>query len=381
MSASLIIPEMKITILQGAFLPVPALRGGAIEKAWEALGQSFADAGHKVTHISRMCDGLPENEKMGRVQHIRVKGFDGVKNPLLLKILEIFYVLRVKRVLPSADILVTHAFWAPLLLNKEKFGKIYVHVGRYPKGQLKFYKRASRFQVPTKAISEAVRKEIPERANEISVLPYPVNWRVEKCASYSERSSTLLFLGRIHPEKGVLELITAFKNIPLNNRKGWKLCIRGPWRLDQGGGGESYLSQIEKQAEDSGSSVEILEPTFSVPELKASLERAKLFVYPSFAEKGETFGLAVLEAMSCGCVPIVSSLECFQDLVIDQKNGYVFDHRSNNVVQLLANKLEEAIQAVEKNEVYSNECINKSKEYEVERLARKYIEDFKVLVG
>ena len=77
---------------------------------------------------------------------------------------------------------------------------------------------------------------------------------------------------------------------------------------------------------------------------------------------------------------IVSSLECFQDLVIDQKNGYVFDHRSNNVVQLLANKLREAIQASEKNRIYSNECLNIAKEYEVERLARKYIEDFKILL-
>ena len=44
---------MKITILQGAFLPVPAIQGGAIEKAWEALGQAFAVAGHNVTHISK----------------------------------------------------------------------------------------------------------------------------------------------------------------------------------------------------------------------------------------------------------------------------------------------------------------------------------------
>lgn len=371
---------MRITILQGAFLPVPALRGGAIEKAWEALGQCFGDAGHSVTHISRLCDGLLENEKIGTVQHVRVKGFDSVKNSLFLKFLEIFYVLRVKKVLPQADILVTHAFWAPLLLNKEKFGKIYVHVGRYPKGQLKFYKKASRFQVPTKAILGAVQKEIPDRAKAISVLPYPINWRVEKSPSFFDRPSTLLFLGRIHPEKGVLELIKAFKNTPFNIRKGWKLCLRGPWRFEQGGGGESYLSQVKSEAKDGGSTVEILEPTFSVTELKASLERAKLFVYPSFAEKGETFGLAVLEAMSCGCVPIVSSLECFQDLVIDQKNGYVFDHRSSNVVQLLAKKLGEAIQASENNRIYSNECINIAKEYEVERLARKYIEDFKILL-
>ena len=55
---------MRITILQGAFLPVPAIRGGAIEKAWQVLGEAFVKAGHDVTHISRLCDGLPEQESI-----------------------------------------------------------------------------------------------------------------------------------------------------------------------------------------------------------------------------------------------------------------------------------------------------------------------------
>ena len=33
---------MKITIVQGAFLPVPPLMGGAVENIWFALGQDFA---------------------------------------------------------------------------------------------------------------------------------------------------------------------------------------------------------------------------------------------------------------------------------------------------------------------------------------------------
>ena len=33
---------MRITIAQGAFLPVPPKRGGAIEKAFHALAQEFA---------------------------------------------------------------------------------------------------------------------------------------------------------------------------------------------------------------------------------------------------------------------------------------------------------------------------------------------------
>ena len=52
---------MKITILQGAFLPVPPLRG-AIEKAWQALGEAFVRAGHEVTHISRLCDNYQKRK-------------------------------------------------------------------------------------------------------------------------------------------------------------------------------------------------------------------------------------------------------------------------------------------------------------------------------
>ena len=96
------------------------------------------------------------------MRHLRVGGFNSVNNAVLLKIKELLYVIRAQKVLPEADLLVTHAFWAPLLLPKVKFGKIYVHVGRYPKGQLKYYKKACCFQVPTKAIGAAVKEEISE---------------------------------------------------------------------------------------------------------------------------------------------------------------------------------------------------------------------------
>ena len=101
---------MKITILQGAFLPVPPLRGGAIEKAWQGLGEAFARAGHEVTHISRLCDGLPKEESIDGVRHIRIAGAEACRSPLLLKIREFSYVWRAQKVLPPADILVTHAF-------------------------------------------------------------------------------------------------------------------------------------------------------------------------------------------------------------------------------------------------------------------------------
>jgi glycosyltransferase involved in cell wall biosynthesis len=157
-----------------------------------------------------------------------VKGFDSVQNKWLLKLKEWFYVYRARKVLPPSDILVTHTFWAPLMLDPQQYGKIYVHVGRYPKGQFKFYGKASRFQVPTIAIKEAVKKEIPDRDREISVLPYPLEWDVKSYANYETRSKRILYLGRLHPEKGVLELVNSFRDVSEKLPSEWRLRVRGP---------------------------------------------------------------------------------------------------------------------------------------------------------
>lgn len=372
---------MKITILHGAFFPVPALRGGAIGKAWHGLGQVFASKGHQVTHVSRKCDGLAEEERNGNVQHLRVAGFNSVNNPYLLKLKEFFYVLRAKKVLPQADILVTHAFWAPLLLPKLKFGRIYVHVGRYPKGQLKYYRNAGCFQVPTKAIRAAVKKEIPKSRQMISVLPYPLNWKVDFETDYLKRDLKIFYLGRVHPEKGVAELIEAFNNIPINIRRDWKLSIRGPWRTEQGGGGKKFINQLKKMTSERNASIELLDPVFSESKLKDELRSARIFAYPSLAERGETFGLSVLEAMSCGCVPIVSALQCFKDLVENNKNGYVFNHKSTHPDDSLISVLSKAMQFEANNITLSNEARIKSKKFEVEEVSQNYLDDFEKLLS
>ena len=66
---------MKITIVLGAFFPVPPLLGGAVEKVWFALGQEFVRQGHQVVQISRRHPDLPESEVIAGVRHARVKMF------------------------------------------------------------------------------------------------------------------------------------------------------------------------------------------------------------------------------------------------------------------------------------------------------------------
>jgi len=77
--------------------------------------------------------------------------------------------------------------------------------------------------------------------------------------------------------------------------------------------------------------------------LRRILPAATLFCYPSLAEKGESFGLAALEAMACGTPPLVSSLECFRDFVSEGRTGWVFDHRGADPEAALAKALEAAM--------------------------------------
>lgn len=64
-----------------------------------------------------------------------------------------------------------------------------------------------------------------------------------------------------------------------------------------------------------------------------------IFCYPSLAERGETFGVAIAEAMAAGAAPVVSNLACFNELVRDGDTGLVFDHRGPGAEERLADVL------------------------------------------
>ena len=128
------------------------------------------------------------------------------------------------------------------------------------------------------------------------------------------RQRVLLYIGRIHPEKGVHLLIEAFHCLAVRKMlRDWRLVIVGPWQTNMGGGGPSYRDALSRLALRLGERCTLVGPVFEQAGLMEFYRSASLFVYPTLAEKGEALPIAPLEALAMGCPALVSSLECFTD--------------------------------------------------------------------
>jgi glycosyltransferase involved in cell wall biosynthesis len=374
---------MKITIVLGAFFPVPPIRGGAVEKIWFALGQEFVRRGHGVVQISRAAPAFHRQEILSGVKHVRVRGFNAPRSLFWLKILDLIYSLRTMSILPEADIVVTNTFWLPILLRNSKHGKVYVHVARYPKGQMRFYGRAARLQAPSHAVARAIAEQAPQLQDKIAVVPYPAPQAKMDHAPLptGKREKIILFVGRVHPEKGVHLLVDAFANMPRDLCSEWKLSILGPAEEELGGGGERYLTELKRVAAKAGGQVFFRGAIFDSAMLEQNFRAARLFVYPSLAERGESFGLAPLEAMTHACAVMVSNLNCFSDFIRESETGFVFDHRSNNPAQALRDKIEKVIVDPMLLARVSDAGYRKSADYSLDRVADQFLRDFSSLVA
>jgi glycosyltransferase involved in cell wall biosynthesis len=375
---------LKITIVQGAFLPIPALLGGAVEKVWAALGREFAARNHQVTHLSRQHPNLPTEETTDGVRHIRIPGFDTPASLIRLKLLDLIFTVRVLRKLPPADILVTNTFWLPLLARDRSRGHVYVHVARYPKGQIRFYTRAARLQTVSHAVAEAIVIGAPKLTDRVRVIPYPM---IEDCpapiniSANTLREKTVLYVGRVHPEKGVHLLIEAFTAIAPQSRADWRLVIVGPSEVRLGGGGDEYAHLLRTLAAPIADQVDWIGPVFDTVELDQIYRRATIFTYPSLAERGETFGLAPLEAMARGCVPVVSNLGCFRDFIEDQVDGIFFNHASDQPAKMLATELAELMRKDGQCAELSRGATRKAETYRMDRITTLFLNDFQSICG
>lgn len=128
----------------------------------------------------------------------------------------------------------------------------------------------------------------------VAIVPNGVDLPRQRESLGPKAVKTVLFLGRIHPVKGLMNLVAAWEQL---RPVGWRMLLAGP---DEEGH-RAELAQAISRAK--------LNDVFSftgavTDEEKAELYRlADLFVLPSFSEN---FGLAIAEALANG-VPVITT--------------------------------------------------------------------------
>lgn len=315
----------------GFFLPVPALAGGATEKIWPRLGELMTAEGHEVTIVSRRWPGLPDREQKDGVLHLRLPGFGHTRSLPANLALDFLWGLRVARALPPGDVVVCNTVSLPVWLRRLKpsAGRVAVVLGRMPKGQNRAYGGVDLVLATSEAVAAKARAENPALASRMVVFPNPMDWALHAGASAQNmpgRPLTIGYIGRIHPEKGLEQLLDAAVLLAKRtDLPAWKLALIGPVSVAQGGGGETYRDGLlTRYGPTLGARLEFVPPVFDPKALAHHYGNLDVFCYPSLAAQGEGLSIAPIEAMAAGAVPVVSRLDCYRDLIVPDDNGRQF---------------------------------------------------------
>jgi len=378
---------MKISIVTGFFLPVPAVQGGAIEKIWLRLAQEFAAAGHEVNLFSRRWPGFPDSEQLGGVGLRRLPGFSHTRSLPRNLLLDLLWGLRVARRLPPADIVVCNTVTLPAYLSliRPSAGRVVAFLGRMPKGHGHFYGRVDRLAATSEAVRTQLLAENPRLAARTRILRNPIDWQLHQASAAKAPPSearTIGYVGRMNPEKG-LEILLEAAGV-LHRRgglPGWRLRVIGPQRVAEGGGGEAYVDSLRERAARSGAPVTLEPPIYQAETLARAYGQMDVFCYPSLAEKGEGLSVAPIEAMAAGAVPVVSALECYRDAIRSGENGLVFDHRAPNAADLLADQLGLLLQQPAERARLAAAAAASARQFDYAAVAAEFLADFRVLAS
>ena len=385
---------MKIAIVGGFFLPIPAVAGGATEKTWDILSRVFADADHRVTIYSRRWTHSIESSQDPRICYRQITGFKHSSSLIVNLWRDFIWSRRVYRQLADADIVIVNAIALPLWLGKLKpsAGRVVILTGRVPKGQYRLYNHISLVIAASKPVLDQVGAENPRLLPVGSVYGYPIDFNLlageerPKRQSHPDPAGAPLrigFIGRIHREKGIEQVIDAL--IDLSQRTGlpkWSMTFCGPVDVARGGSGEDYLEGGVQRMRQvlSPEQIEIIPPVFTAEKLAEIYRSIDIFILPSLSENGETFGVAAIEAMAAGCAVITSRLRCFSDYLIPSQNGLNYDHRASNAPVLLADTIELLLTDEPLRERVAKEGQETAKAYDFNRFGNRMLKAFHQLL-
>jgi glycosyltransferase involved in cell wall biosynthesis len=269
-------------------------------------------------------------------------------------------VFDLKKLTADLDIIYSADMWYPYTYQAVKTGiptivmeweNIPKNVEARPYSKIKRYNReyATHFVAITEKAKEALIIE-GVSPNRISVVPAGIdcerfkpaerNELVVKKLGISKDSIRILFVGRLVPEKGILDLLRAFSML-LRNVQDVELMVVGS-------GSSSMQLQISRLVANLkiGDKVKLL-GNIEYSNMPQIHNLADIFCLPSIPTKtwAEQFGYSMVEAMACGKPVVSTSTGSIPEIVKNRTTGILVKPNNSRelesaIEELILNKQE-----------------------------------------
>lgn len=191
---------------------------------------------------------------------------------------------------------------------------------------------AKKFKFKILVLNKIDEIVIKKHVDDVHVVPMGVDLN-----SYSYKEDTTsefdaIFVGRIHPQKGLNDLIKIWK-IVSEKLPNAKLALIG-------GGSQEDIKDLTNNIKISGLTKEIIFLGFKEGAEKIDfLRKSKIFMMPS---RYESFAMTIIEAMAVGLPVCAYSLPVFQELYgqeLEYANIGDYKKFSENIIHLVGNEL------------------------------------------
>jgi glycosyltransferase involved in cell wall biosynthesis len=290
---------MRIAEIAPPWLAVPPKGYGGIEWVVAVLADGLVERGHDVTLFA-----TGDSKTSARLEYAfeRAPGPKFINDPWY----DTIHTLHALRDPEGFDVLHVHTPWSALVVPA-LLGCPTVHTlhGSFTPEMRRLYRELGD-RVRYVAISENQRSHMPEIPyagvvyNGIDVESYPFR---------AEKDDFLVFLGRAHPDKGVLRAAEAAKEA------GLPIVIASKVANPEE---QEYWTQVVLPSLPPGATVmgEIDEE-----EKRDLLSRARAVLFP--IDWDEPFGLVMTEAMACGTPVIATPRGSVPEIVVDGETGFI----------------------------------------------------------
>ena len=345
---------MRVALLSSGLIPVPPVRGGAVEEYVYQLSRHLRRFGVDAVVIdANYDDDKLVYEELNGAQIVRIptaKPFIGFKERIIKEFLfgraASRYISR-----EGFDIIHVNTAWAGFALALHKSigklkcrGFVYtchnplwpedkVHIGEKIVRLMEGYimKIADTIIALNKTMYRALTEKAKIDPRNVVIVPNGVDTEFFRPGLKDERilnrygleeQSYILFVGRVSPEKGVHILLQAFKQIVNDVPKNFKLVIVGPLTSTFNSTQISnYAKAMMNYAKEELGERVVFTGAIDRNSLRILYSNAYCFVLPSLAE---AFGMVLLEAMASETPPIGSTAGGIPDIIIDGVNGLLF---------------------------------------------------------